>query len=406
MKITLVALGSTGDLLPCVALGGALVEAGHRVRLASFEHFRPIAQRHGLSFSPVAGDVQAMLRAGGTHMPRVLFQFINRANAYVRDFSAPELLDADLILNQLPGGLFGWDLAEKLSIPMIALAYLPLVPTGGYPMIGFPRIFSASPGYNRLTYRISQQMVWLIFRGAVNRWRRDTLELPPQRPGGRFHELGSPSCPLILGFSPALIPPQPDWPAKTYVTGYWYPQDPDWQPSLELLRFLNDGPPPVFIGFGSMVAPNPENLLAKILRAVGETGQRAVLHAGWTGMGGKNLPSGVFAIDYAPYDWLFPRMAGLVIHGGAGSVHFALRSSRPTQIVPFMFDQFTWGRRFAQLGIGPAPLPFRGLTSIRLAGSIHELATNASMAGRAAAVASAVRLEPGIAEAVRTIESI
>ncbi|HMN60139.1 MAG TPA: glycosyltransferase, partial [Anaerolinea sp.] len=104
MKITLLALGSTGDVLPCAALGGALVEAGHRVRLASFEHFRPIALKHGLSFSPVAGDVKAMLRAGGTHMPRVLFQFMNRANAYVRDFSAPDLLDADLILNQLPGG--------------------------------------------------------------------------------------------------------------------------------------------------------------------------------------------------------------------------------------------------------------------------------------------------------------
>lgn len=406
MKITLLALGSTGDVLPCAALGGALVEAGHRVRLASFEHFRPTAQRYRLGFSPVAGDVQAMLRAGGTQMPRVLFQFMNRANEYVRDFSAPELLDADLILNQLPGGLFGWDLAEKLNIPMIALAYLPLVPTGAVPMIGFPRIFSGSPGYNQLTYRISQQLVWLIFRRAVNRWRRETLGLPPQPPAGRFHELGSPSCPWLLGFSPALIPPRPDWPARVHVTGYWYPRDEQWQPSLELLRFLNDGPPPVFIGFGSMVASNPENLLAKILRAVRESEQRAVLHSGWTGMGGVNLPVGVFPIDYAPYDWLFPRMAGLVIHGGAGSVHFALRSGRPTQIVPFMFDQFTWGRRFAELGIGPAPLPFRKLTFGRLADSIHELVTDVSMAERADVVASAVRQEPGISQAVRIIESI
>ena len=146
--------------------------------------------------------------------------------------------------------------------------------------------------------------------------------------------------------------------------------------------------------------------LTHFFSAVREAGQRAVLHSGWTGMGGENLPEGVFSIDYAPYDWLFPRMAGLVIHGGAGSGPFALGSRPPPPIVPVLFEPRSWAPRFSGLGVWPPPLAFRKLTSIRLADSIHALVTNASMAEKAAAVASVVRQEPGISEAVRIIESI
>ena len=164
-------------------------------------------------------------------MGSIFRQFFSLARDFAAGFSAPELFEADLLLNQLPGGLYGWDIAERQGIPMLALAYLPLAPTAAFPMISFPRLFSGLPGYNRLTYRIAQQFVWQIFRGAVNTWRRDTLGLPPQPRGGHFDALGTQRVPYLMGLSPELVPPPADWGAHVHVTGYWYPQEPDWRPA-------------------------------------------------------------------------------------------------------------------------------------------------------------------------------
>ena len=339
-------------------------------------------------------------------MAGVLRQFFALADQFSRDFSTPEMLQADLILNQLPGGLYGWDLAEKLGIPMRALTYLPLLGTKSYPMIGFPRRLAFLPGYNRLTYRLAEQAAWLFFRAAINRWRRETLGLPAQPLSGQLHQLGSPACPVLLGLSPQLFPPQPDWPALVTQTGYWYPQDPAWQPSLELLKFINQSLPPIFIGFGSMPVRRTDAILDVILSALRQTGQRAVLQAGWAQTALTRLPENVFALDFAPYDWLFPRMAGLVIHGGAGTVHFALRSGTPVLVTPFLFDQFVWGRRLAELGAGPPPLPFRRLSAPRLADALQRLVGDPAYAHNAARLGGLVQAEPGTAGAVRAIAAI
>lgn len=392
--------------MPCAALGGGLARAGHTVRLATFENFAGLAQRYQLDFTRVSGDAQAMVQAAGPNLARILFQFFNLARQYSRDFSAPELRETDLILNQLPGGLFGWDLAEKAGVPMLALAYLPIQATNAYPMISYPRLFSRLPGYNRLTYRIAEQSVWQFFRGPVNRWRREILGLPAQKPGGRFSELGTPACPWIVGASPQLIPHQADWPPEVYLTGYWYPQEEDWQPPAELARFLDSGSAPVFIGFGSMPVGDSLRVTQMIISAVDQAGLRAVLHAGWSGLGDLRLPENILRIDYAPYEWLFPRMAGLVIHGGVGSVHFAARSGVPALVVPFVFDQFVWGRRFAAIGSGPPPLPFRRLTPERLACALQSLVNDAPMRAAAARLGNAVWQEAGIPAAVELIETI
>jgi UDP:flavonoid glycosyltransferase YjiC (YdhE family) len=99
-------------------------------------------------------------------------------------------------------------------------------------------------------------------------------------------------------------------------------------------------------------------------------------------------------------------MAGLVIHGGAGSVHFALRSGVPVLVTPFLFDQFVWGKRISEIGAGPAPLPFRRLTVQRLVDALQRLVSDAPLARSAARIGLLLQKEAGIAEAVRVIEAI
>ncbi len=168
--------------------------------------------------------------------------------------------------------------------------------------------------------------------------------------------------PFLCGFSEHVVPRPPDWGGNVHVTGWWYPEEPRWQPPADLQRFIEQGSPPVFIGFGSMPVRDPARTTALIVEAVRQSGRRAVLHAGWAGLGGRlgsGVPPEIFPIDYAPYGWLFPRMAAVVHHGGSGTSGMGFRSGVPSIIVPFGFDQFYWGRRAFELGVGPQPLPFR-----------------------------------------------
>jgi UDP:flavonoid glycosyltransferase YjiC (YdhE family) len=338
MKITLLALGSNGDVTPCATLGGALARRGHQVRLASHADFDALAAENGLDFTPAAPSSRLLVARAGIRLDKLIAQFVEMAGDLARGFSARELLTADLILNQLPGGLFGWDLAEKRAVPMIELAYLPIVPTDAFPAIGWPRL--PWPAYTRLTYRFAEVLVWELFRGAVNRWRKTELGLPPQPRAGHFQRLGSPEAPWLLGVSPALLPPPADWSRHVHVTGYWHPPEHEWQPPHNLLRFIESGPPPVFIGFGSMTMPDPA------------------------------------------------------------------RAGVPTLVVPFLYDQFGWGRRIHELAAGPRPLPFKQLTPRRLAARLRELVDTPRYVVGAAALGRQVQTETGLESAADLVEQI
>jgi UDP:flavonoid glycosyltransferase YjiC (YdhE family) len=416
MKISILALGSTGDILPLAALGKGLQQAGHRVRLVSFENYREAAASRDMEFHPVRGDGQALtLSAGGLNRSAgsqnvlktwlgVRKTFGAQAEEYARAFSSPDLGDSDLIINQLPGGLFGMDLAEKLNVPMLLAAVIPMARTRDRPMVPFPDWLSFFPGYNRLTYRAAESLVWAAFRRVINRWRVEVLQLPRKTYRNQFSELGTIHYPILNGFSPAVVPRPEDWGDNIHLTGWWFPEPREWSPPRELVRFLEAGPAPVFIGFGSMPLPEPAETLGVILESLQKTRMRAVLHRGWGGLEGDALPPSIHIIDYAPYDWLFPRMAALVHHGGSGTTGFALRSGIPSLVIPFVFDQFFWGKRVYQLGAGPQPIPITRLTEDKLTVAIQEMIHNPVLKQRARDLGEEIAGEIGVQNAVEIID--
>ena len=273
-------------------------------------------------------------------------------------------------------------------------------------MMAFPRLFSRLPGYNRLTYRLAAQLVWQFFGGPVNRWRRDVLGLPAQKPGGRFAELGTSACPWIVGASPQLIPPQPDWPPEVHLTGYWYPQEDDWQPPAALTEFLDSGPAPVFIGFGSMSVGDPQRTTQIILRALEQAGLRAVLHAGWSGLGSLSLPQNGLAHRLCPLRLAFPA------HGGSGHPRrgrlgaFRRPFRRPRAGGAVHVRPVRLGTALCQPGERPAAAALPQLTVERLASALHSLVTDEPMRAAAARLGTAVQQEAGIPAAVRLIEDL
>jgi UDP:flavonoid glycosyltransferase YjiC (YdhE family) len=190
------------------------------------------------------------------------------------------------------------------------------------------------------------------------------------------------------------------------MTGYWYPQEKEWQPPDDLVKFLDSGSPPVFFGFGSMPIKNPQKATELIISALKQTGQRGILHSGWGGLGKMKLSENIFRIDYAPYDWLFPRMAMIFHHGGAGTTAFGFRSGVPCCVIPFLFDQFYWGKRVSQLGVGTDQIPYKKMTARKLINAIESGIHDTDMQKKAADLGKEIQLENGIHRAVEIIEKM
>jgi sterol 3beta-glucosyltransferase len=405
-RITLLCLGSRGDVLPYLALGGRMVQAGYPVTAITFENFAPLARRFALDFLPLRGDAEVLVQTAGANLWRLVASFSRAAQVLQEDIAGAEdaIASSGLLLNQLPGGVFGGELAERHGMPMALVAVIPLVPTAAFPSLGLPREPRFIPGYNKLSYILAEQLLWFLLGKNINRWRVRSLglnPLPAFRPLTTRHSL-----PALLGFSPQVVPPPPDWGPNVALTGWWQPQDLEWKPPPGLEKFLDGGPPPVFAGFGSMPLKDPAATARVVIQAARQAGQRLVLHSGWGGLRAQDLPPEVFSLDYAPYEWLFPRMAGLVIHGGSGTTGYAARSGVPALVVPFLYDQHDWGRRLAGLGAAAPNLPIRQLTQGRLAERIHLLVTSAELRQGAARLGELVRQEDGLGKAEEILRGL
>jgi UDP:flavonoid glycosyltransferase YjiC (YdhE family) len=257
--------------------------------------------------------------------------------------------------------------------------------------------------YNRFSYLFAMEASWRLFREPIDRVRAEVLDLPPLTVP--YRKLVNQPIPILYGYSTHVLPRPKDWHDHLHLTGYWFlDNDLDWQPPAELVDFLDDGPPPVYIGFGSMSGGDAERLADVSLKALQSAGQRGILLTGWGGLDKSDLPDTVLKLAAAPHQWLFPRMSGVVHHGGAGTVSAGLRAGVPSLAIPFFADQPFWGAQLFKLGVGPAPISRKRLTANRLGYALRRMADHEGMRQRAADIGARIRAEDGVGEAVRLFE--
>jgi UDP:flavonoid glycosyltransferase YjiC (YdhE family) len=298
---------------------------------------------------------------------------------------------ADLVLAPALGA-FGRHLHDRYGIPYRILHFQPSEPTREFPNPLVPPA-TLGPLGNRASYAVIERLGWLVLGRMVNRLRSSVLGLGPLR-GSPFAADRRARVPVLCGVSPLVVPRPADWPGHVHLTGYWRLPAAEADGGIE--DFLQAGPAPVFVGFGSMVPGEPERVAAEVAGALRRARMRGVV---------QGLPvaedDDVRVVGEVAHERLFPRMAAVVHHGGAGTTGTALAAGVPNVVCPFFSDQPFWGRRVAALGVGPRPLPVTGLTRDELAArliAVHEYRENAARLGRL------LRVEHGVKNAADLID--
>jgi UDP:flavonoid glycosyltransferase YjiC (YdhE family) len=416
MRIAILAVGSQGDVRPSAALGAGLAAAGHEVRLATLGAFRGLATSCGLDFAPVDIDPFEFIRGdiGQSWMdsmdkPHRLIIGVSRAAGELMERLNNDALAAcrgyDALLYNVPLSISGHTIAEALGIPGIPTAVAPYHATRAFPSIITPSLPLQGGAVNWLSGAAALQVLWMMFRSHMNRWRRtrpDLARLPLRNPLRAMTRQG---VPWLYGFSPSVIPAPADWPESAAVCGYWFTApDESWRPSEALVDFLRSGPAPIYVGFGSMVGSNPERTLETVLQAIRLAGVRAIFASGWGGMHHAELPEFVFPVESVPHEWLFPQVAAAVHHGGAGTTAAALRAGIPSVVVPYFYDQFFWGQRLHELGVASRPIAQKHLTPDSLADAIRSVVGSPEVGTRSREIAGRIAKERGVEVAVELVE--
>ncbi|WP_066939616.1 glycosyltransferase [Microtetraspora fusca] len=398
MRPLLITVGSRGDVQPYLALARGLLAAGHRPLLAAPRRFEALVAGHGVEFAPLNDEMLTLRDSAKGQGVRAAITAARSVKPMLR-----RLLDdqatlaagrADVVIHH-PKSLGGPYIAEKLGVPAVAGLLLPLyLPTSAFSSPILP--VRVPRALNRASWRITSA-VEMPYRSAVRAWRSAALGLE-----GGLRTVTSLVAEggVLHAWSPHVLPAPDDWPAAAHPTGFWtLPPDDGWTPPERLVRFLDEGEPPVYVGFGSSVGDDPEALAATVVEAVRLSGRRAVLATGWGALRPGAETDGVMVIEEAPHDWLLPRVAAAVHHGGVGTVAAAVRAGVPQIVRPFMGDQPFWAARLHRLGVAPAPLAGR-LTAEHLAAAIESAAR---LAPAARVLAGRVAAEDGVATAVARI---
>ena len=412
--VVILTYGTRGDVQPCVTLGRQLHARGHEVRVVTNPRYASMVEDAGLVHFPFGLDIDGLLETvewptwhegagNGPVTKRSLELLTSAIDERMAELDAA-CVGARAVLSPTWGGVSHYA-ADQRGIPSAYLHVQPWEPTRAFPNIWVSSNRSLGGRLNRASHSLAAQVHWKAVREPINKWRRGTQGLPPLPKKASEVLAARKPAPVLCGFSEHVVPRPPDWGANVHTTGYWFDETAaSWTPPTELADFLDNGDPPVYVGFGSWLPGDPVDLYRIIVAALRRAGVRGIVHVGSAIEEHEMFGTDMFATSFVPYDWLFQRTAAVVHHGGAGTTGLALRAGVPNVVCPFYGDQIFWAARVRALGAGPNPVPIKGLTAETLAGAIQCALSDSRIRANAAALGTAIRRENGARAACDVIE--
>jgi len=381
-------IGSTGDVQPLLGLAHDLCSQGHSVTFALPSMYRERVQKLGFSFAEIGT---------GTGVNAWHEMFARQAEItdpveqtrYFVETLAPWLPQMYRELCALSAN------ADVLISPAFQSAARMTHDTSGIPFVSVHfSPFGSSGG----------KAVREASAPVINRVRQEAGLAPLEDPLGA--DAASPQL-ALYAVSKHIFRPPAGWPPHAYLTGYWFFEEESWQPTPALVNFLEAGAPPVVISFGSMPSEDPEALTDLILKAIEQANCRAIIQRGGGGLGQHaSLPQNVYAVDFLPHSWLFPRAGCIVHHGGAGTSAAAFRAGAPTVVVPHLLDQPIWAEYARAFGCAGAVIPHTQLTAEKLGAALTQTLSNPRFSRAAARLGEKICAENGVQTARQLIENV
>jgi len=414
-RLVLVTVGTRGDVQPFIVLGRALAARGFDVTIATHSDYEAWVKASSFGFRPIGGSFKALvespegrewiesadsLRKYNETTKRVFLPVFDRWQEDM--LSAVEDADAAVLH---PYAATAHYPMEKKGRPSVLVPFFQHSPISGD---GDPLFWSTAPNWRflrRWIGELTMRSIWALMMDQQQATRA-RLALPPFRSKNPWQELLGPSFPVVHIYSEVVSPRPRDWPDWAHITGFIFDDAPPaYEPPADLAAFLDAGPTPLYIGFGSMTGRDPAELARMAVDAVTRTGQRALLASGWGAMSrdAVELPSTIFPLGDVPHAWLFPRVRAVVHHGGAGTTAAGLRAARPTLVTAFFGDQPYFGTRVWRIGAGPRPILKKQLTADTLARGIEELVGDERYAKRGEEIAAELATEDGASAAADRI---
>lgn len=365
LRITCLTIGSRGDVQPYIALCKGFLAEGHKPKIATHREFKDWIESHGIEFAPVEGDPAELMRIC-VENGMFTYSFLKEASTNFRGWidellsSAWKSCQNSDVLIESPSAMAGIHIAEALGIPYFRAFTMPWTRTRAYPHAFAVPEHKMGGAYNYITYVMFDNVFWKAIAGQVNRWRKKELGLRRTS----LEKMQPNKVPFLYNFSPAVVVPPLDYSDWIRVTGYWFlDEGQTYEPPKELTNFIKkaraDGKKLVYIGFGSIVVSDSAALTKTVVNSVLKADVRCILSKGWSDRLDKAgatapepLPEEILQIKAAPHDWLFTQVDAATHHGGAGTTGASLRAGLPTIIKPFFGDQFFFGSRLEDLGVG------------------------------------------------------
>jgi vancomycin aglycone glucosyltransferase len=402
MRILLAPHGTRGDVQPIVALAVALRARGHVVLLTAPANFVSWIRGYGFDTESDGIDVETLLRSAGTGLQSLSWQmrYLSDITPLLFEPVARTSEGCELIVG---AGLqfAAASVAQWRAVPYAHAVFCPCAtPNSATPPPNVHRQ-SLPRWINRLLWQAGGPMADLALRGPINRGRA-TLGL---------EALSSPISQLLEGLTILAadrdLGPLPDDAPKSAVsTDAWVLDEPGTL-DARVEAFLQQGPAPIYIGFGSMVAPRVAELVAQAVAAVRAVGRGAVIAGGWASLD-RHIREAhdVLIVDNVPHSLIFPRVAAAVHHGGAGTTTAAARAGVPQVLLPHVLDQYYWAHRVELLGLGPRALPVERVTAGVLSDRISRAVNDPLIRERVNRLAPAVAARNGVTAAVEHLEAL
>jgi len=412
-RIVINTFGSFGDVHPYLSLALELQARGHEPIVATMEYYREKIAAAGLSFFPVRPNIaqpkeQDQELINKIMEPKTGAKFLTEEVIFpaVRD-SYTDLLaaieGADLLITH-PAAPAGPLVGRKSGIPWISTVLAPLSFFSAYdpPVAPFWQ-------WTRKLSVLGPRFMKFFLDTMKSQYRAKAVadfckELGlPDHGNPIFDGQHSPTLVLAL-FSKVFAAPQPDWPSQTRETGFcFYDGRHEDQISPRLLEFLDSGPPPIVFTLGSSAVWVARDFFNESIKAAKKLGRRAVLLIGDERNALDQLPNGMIADNYAPYQSLLPRASVVVHHGGVGTTSQGLLAGVPTLIVPFAFDQSDNAEHARKLGTSRTIYRHK-YQAVRVAKELGRLLIDTRYAENARDVSLKLKKENGPAAAADLIE--